>query len=297
MSPAILILFNLMRGVGMARELRRSALRRLGRPLSCCSVVGLWVCLFAPEATYAKRSPEYFQGGTLAAWPSVETALPTNGRIVLMGDRQGSRLLREVTAVALRLVAEEDVVPVRVVWRSQGERYAQALLVPERRLQPGQVYTLQRGLTGRDGDYQPLRLVTFRPRGMPEETAARWRVGATADHEAPRWREPPAVDAPVCGTARHGDGCSFDVRVAVEDGQGDVRVRVDIPRKNASPLRFYLPIRQGRLGWVLGADVSMYRPHTLGRHRLTMTAVDLAGNTAPDGGTEVVVPAARLRTH
>lgn len=257
------------------------------------ALLAAW-CLWVPPAT-GTVAPAFFDGGTFSAWPPSGTPLPTNGRLVLVGDRAGSRVLRATTQRPLRLAAADDTVPVRVVWVSRGDLYSQALLVPERRLRPDRVYGLEQAKGSGDTEFEPVAFGTYRSKQPPVTSPGRWPTASRSDRRAPRWDAPPRAEAPECGVARHGDGCRFIVNAAVHDAEGDVRVRVELPGEWGRTLRFFLPVVEGRLAWVLGSEVSMYRPHNLGPHQVVVTAVDLAGNEAPAPGGTLRVPAARRR--
>ncbi len=238
------------------------------------------LCLLSvllPQAVLAMCMEE-----ALTVWPPPGQLLPVNGQLVLEGYGRTQEPVARIAVYSPRLVAEGDEVPLRVIAIHRGEkRLTQAVLQPERPLQPDRRYA--------------LRLKQPVAPDAPELPARVWRndmqwMISRPDVTPPRWREVPRI----AGQEVEEFGCGPSIHVAVsafvEDDGPRVQVLAEVRRaEGGTPVRFRLTPKAGKVevghdmcsgGFVLEAGV---------RYTVRLVAVDMAGNESVAPGGEVLI--------
>lgn len=257
------------------------------RGLVWCAAI---VCASAtPNGAEAKCAG----GGDLAyPDPSVLTRLPVNGRIVLTRSSLPGVDFAATEPGLLELRSETDQVRLRVVEKNVGVSQVQFVLAPIRRLLPATRYALWRKAD--DGGDSPVR-------GWNGDFA--WMTASAPDRSAPRWRGQPKPGGGYYARLGCGPATAVKVNVAVDDGIVDpdatpaVQVRAELqPVDGGRSLRYLITPVNGvvEIGHGMCGGAFPLQPNR--RYRVTLTAVDAAGNEtpAPGGPFEVTGPAPEM---
>jgi hypothetical protein len=228
---------------------------------------------------------------SLTVWPSLDHPLPANGQVVLEGYGLFEEPVATIAKRSPRLVAEKDEVPLRVVAVYRGEmNLTQAILQPERPLQPGQRYTLH--LTHPEGARSPP---------LPTETQSKtgdvpiaWTV-TDADVKPPHWRKAPRKEGE--SKVRMGCGPSIHVHVSanVDEEGPQVHVLAEVRRADGGePVRFRLSPSQKQLHIGHGMCSGAFQLKEGVRYTVRLVAVDMAGNEAAAPGAPVHIVGSKL---
>jgi hypothetical protein len=231
------------------------------RPLLLLGVI-------AAIALSARDAPAGCTVGSVSVFPTSKVALPANGRLMLEGT---GNMVEAVVALAddeLVLTSAHDTIPLRVVGHTRGTwNIAQAILAPARELPEGEQFSLRAVAPGAMLDAALRRQVPT------------WITTARLDTADVRWTSQPAP-----GPADVGGFCLrhayVPVRVSVDHPDRLLGVMAEVlPAKRGGEVsRFLLPVYQGEiyLGQA-GCDVPLILSPGIA-HRVTLTAVDLAGH-------------------
>jgi hypothetical protein len=217
----------------------------------------------------------------LSVWPPPGHPLPVNGQLVLEGYGLTQEPVARIAEYSPHLVTEGDEVPLRVIAIHLGEkRLIQAVLQPERPLQPGQRYALRLDRPVDPG--APAISERMWPNGME------WTI-SRPDVTPPRWREVPRVT----GQSVEEFGCGFSIHVAVsalvDDDGPRVQVLAELRRADGgSSVRFRLTPTGEKVE--IGHDMCSGGFGLLPgvRHTVRLVAVDMAGNESVAPGGEVL---------
>ncbi|HYI01239.1 hypothetical protein [Hyalangium sp.] len=221
---------------------------------------------------------------SLTVWPALDHALPANGQVVLQGYGHFEAPVATIAERSPRLVADKDEVPLRVVAVYRGEmNLTQAVLQPERPLQPGQRYTLH--LTQPEGASSPP---------LPTETQSKsgnapiaWTV-TDADVKPPRWRAAPRKKG--ASAERMGCGPSIHVHVSasVDEEGPQVHVLAEVRRADGGePVRFRLTPGEEQVHIGHGMCSGAFQLKEGMRYTVRLVAVDMAGNESAAPGAPV----------
>jgi hypothetical protein len=243
-----------------------------------------FLCLLAlllPRIVLAKCANQ-----SLSVWPPLDHSLPANGQVVLQGYGKFEGPVASISQRSPRLVAEKDEVPLRVIAVYRGEYgLSQAVLQPERPLQPGQHYALR--LTQPEGASAPVLPTETWWESKSRYAPIAWTATA-ADTKPPRWREVPRkngedVEQFGCGPAIH----AFVAASVDEDGPA-VQVLAEVRRDDGDePVRFRLPVSKEQVAIGHGMCSGAFRLEEGVRYTVRLVAVDMAGNESPAPGDPV----------
>jgi hypothetical protein len=223
---------------------------------------------------------------SLTVWPPPGQPLPVNGQLVLEGYGRTQEPVARIAEHSPRLVTEGDEVPLRIIAIHRGEkRLTQAVLQPERPLQPDRRYA--------------LRLKQPVASDVPELPARVWRndlewMISRPDVTPPRWREVPRTTGQEleefgCGPAIH-----VAVSALVEDDGPRVQVLAEVRRaEGGTPVRFRLTPKGEKVE--IGHDMCSggFELQAGVQYTVRLVAVDMAGNESVAPGGEVLVEGPR----
>lgn len=197
-------------------------------------------------------------------WPSLDTKLPLNGRVVIGGYGTAKPTVEKLASFGPALEATGHSVTLKVSETNVGEMLiAQAVLVPTESLKPGLNYRL-----------------TWKKRPPEFTPSANWTTSNDKDLVAPQWLSPPFPQP-----GEHEElGC----------GPSD-NARVDIAVLDNSPFLIRARVIRGTkrteylLRWTKGESLSIGHGMCSGAFelkgdwQLELAAVDVAGNETPMG--------------
>lgn len=239
------------------------------------------LALLLPRIVLARCGPE-----SLSVWPPPGQPLPANGQIVLEGYGRLQEPVIQIAQSAPRLVAGKDDVPLRVIAVYRGEKsLTQAILQPERPLQPGQRYTLR--LTKRksaDAPALPAKVWL-----KDKYTPMAWTV-TSADTTPPRWREEPRKVGEHSAVLGCGPEAFVNVSARVDDEGSQVQVLAEV-RKAAGgePVRFRLTPTNEQVAVGHGMCSGAFLLENGIRYTVRLIAVDMAGNESPAPGDALAI--------
>jgi hypothetical protein len=191
-----------------------------------------------------------------------ERSLPTNGLIVVSAIGKGAALLDEVAKHKPELVSDKERVALVLVTTNSSKAETQVVLKPERLLKPKTKYRL----VFQDVDSE----ISW------SESSAVFTTNRGPDLNAPAWTAEPAVSAPQARRLGCGPEYGATITVPVKDGSS-LWVRVETGQRTvwAFVTDGHFEFKHFMCGGPYGV-----RPDT--RYELTLTAIDAAGNEAPD---------------
>lgn len=223
--------------------------------------------VFAAALLLALPSPAKCMSSSWEVWPSVETKLPLNPRIVIEGFGTAQPDVEKLASYGPALVAANHRVALEVKQTNVGEmKISQAVLAPVEALKPGLHYRLTWKKT---------------PPGFAEP--ANWDVMTTRDDATPTWKSWPLANTGERAEFGCGPSESVSVKVDVTDAAPTlIRARVSHARKTVEYL----------LRWSASEPLPIGHGMCSGAFQLTndtwsleLSAVDVAGNeTAAPGG-------------
>jgi hypothetical protein len=222
----------------------------------------------------------------LTAWPPLEHPLPANGQVVLQGFGDYLEAVATVSERSPRLVSEKEEVPLRVVAVYRGQmKLSQAVLQPERPLQPGQRYALR--LTQPESASATVLPIEEGLKGKP----IAWTV-TEADTKPPRWREVPRPT----GKKAERWGCDpvifVNVSASVDEDGPAVQVLAEVrPTSGGEPVRFRLTPSKDKDEVAVGHSMcsGAFRLEEGVRYTVRLVAVDMAGNESAAPGDAVLI--------
>jgi len=216
---------------------------------------------------FALPSPAKCMSSSWEVWPSVETQLPLNPRIVIGGFGTAQREVEKLASYGPALVAANHRVALEVKQINAGEmKISQAVLAPVEALKPGLHYRLAWKKT---------------PPGFAQP--ANWNAATTRDDLAPSWKSSPIASS----GQREELGCGPSENVFVKVDLADdaptlIRARVS---RGSKTVEYLLP-------WNASEPLNIGHGMCSGAFQLTndawsleLSAVDVAGNetAAPSG--------------
>jgi len=278
-------------GLGPERQRPLRPERNLS-PLPAVSPVMLrLLCLLAvllPRIVLAKCASQ-----SLSAWPPLDHSLPANGQVVLQGYGNFQGAVASISERSPRLVAEKDEVPLRVIAVHRGEYgLSQAILQPERPLQPGQRYALR--LTQPEGDSAPVLPTETWWESKSKYAPMAWTATA-ADTKQPRWREVPRKEGESAKLLGCGPAIHAYVSASVDEDGPAVQVLAEVKRVDGEePVRFRLPVSQERVALGHGMCSGAFQLEEGVRYTVRLVAVDMAGNESVAPGDPLLIEGPRL---
>ena len=226
-------------------------------------------------------------------FPKSGTVVPTNFRVLLQFQPEGKRgswmepFLKGDPSGLLWLVDEDGRVDLRVHER----KALQVLLVPTRELRPNSRYVLRTNSTellqALDRDLDMMRQ-RYWPQLEQRETDHHWRTAAQEDIRPSVWLSVPATDGVYDSGGLCGRSIQAILRTRLLDEWGLPLVRVDF-LEPAGRSGFLLELKRDGTSIGLGWEHCASGQVGPGKYRITLTAVDLAGNESRAPGTPLVV--------
>lgn len=197
-------------------------------------------------------------------WPSIETTLPLNARIVIGGYGTAKPTIEKLASYGPALVAKGHRVELQVTQTNVGEmKIAQAVLVPVETLKPSLHYRL-----------------TWKKLPPDFSQPANWTTGTTRDEAAPQWLSIPSPQPGVHEELGCGPAEQALVDLAVHDASPFlIRARV---LRGSQSTEYLLPWTKGE-ALAVGHGMCSGAFQLKGDWKLELAAVDVAGNEAPMG--------------
>jgi hypothetical protein len=214
----------------------------------------------------ALPSPAECMSSSWEVWPSIETKLPLNPRIVITGFGTVQPDVEKLASYGPALVAANHRVALEVKQTNVGEmKISQAVLAPVEALKPGLHYRLAWKKT---------------PPGFAQP--ANWNAATTRDDTAPTWKSPPVASTGERAELGCGPAENVFVKLDVtDDAPTLIRARATRGNKTTEYLLLWNASEPLNIGHGMCSGAFQL---TNDAWSLELSAVDVSGNETPAPG-------------